>query len=173
MHRFLKTWPALAGVALALAVSAGAAVSQGGRPTVAALLTQTPLEHLAVLVDDPAVAASLDGKTILAPLAGPLPADRAGFLERHTLPGVHSLASLVAASSKDPAGRVVFGNTILALSDLAPGRLVVVDGLGNTAKVLFEKPASGGWLLVIDRPLGSLAKALPPKRAGGAFIALP
>jgi hypothetical protein len=171
--RKAKNWPALAGVALALALTAGAAVSQSGRPTVAALLTQTPLEHLAVLVGDPAVAASLDGKTLLAPLAGPLPADRAGFLERHTLEGVHTLASLVAAASKDPSKRVVFGGTILALSDLAPGRLIVVDGLGNTAKVLFEKPASGGWILVIDRPLGSVAKPLPPKRGGGAFIALP
>lgn len=170
--RKAKNWPALAGVALALALTAGAAVSQSGRPTVAALLTQTPLEHLAVLVADPAVAASLDGMTLLAPLAGPLPADRAGFLERHTLPSVHTLASLVAAASKDPAGQVVLGSTILALSDSAPGRLVVVDGLGNTAKVLFEKPASGGWILVIDRPLGTRS-APQPRRTGGGYITLP
>lgn len=175
MRTIGKRWAALVGVALAAAVSAGAAVSQGEGPTVAAVLTQAPLEHLAALVADPAVGASLNGNTFLAPLAGAygLPADRGTFVGRHTLAGVHTVRSLVAAASADPGGRVVLGGTIIALSDVVPSRLVVVDGQGNTAKVLFEKPASGGWVLVIDQPLGTVSRALPRATGGGGYIALP
>lgn len=166
-------WPVLAGVLVSVSVSV--AVPQEGVPSVAAVLTRAPLEHLAGLVADPGVAARLNGHTFLAPVAGgyALPVDRAGFVERHTLAGVHTIRSLTAAASADPGKQVVVGQTIVSLSDLAPARLVVVDGQGNTAKVLFEKPASGGWVLVIDRPLGSLVKAAPAARGGGAYITLP
>lgn len=166
---------ALAGLVLAASVSGGVALSEAGAPSVAAVLTRSPLEHLSGLVVDPASAARLNGNTFLAPLAGgyALPADRAGFLNRHTLAGVHTIRSLLAAASADPGKRVVLGGTIVSLSDVVPSRLVVVDGQGNTAKVLFEKPASGGWVLVIDRPLGALLKAAPTVKGGGAYITLP
>jgi hypothetical protein len=121
------------------------------------------------------VAARLNGNTFLAPVAGgyALPADRGAFVERHTLAGVHTIGSLLAAAAADPGKQVVVGGTIVALSDVVPSRLVLVDGQGNTAKVLFEKPASGGWVLVIDRPLGAVNGAAPVVRGGGGYITLP
>ena len=165
---------------LALLLVASPAFAETPPGVVRALVENPALSHLVGLGADPAVRARLSGLTLLAPAPGAwgLPRDPAAlsaWLDRHSLPGLWSLADL-AEEAKTNGGRAFVspdaGGLMLYASNAAPGGFVAVDGNGNTSAVLASVPVSGGAVLLLDRPLGVLSEPTPPP-AGGAFVALP